>query len=185
MYTSVVLTALAGSLVASLQTDGVGWQSDYTLAREMAKTANKPLAVFIGTGGDGAALVCRDGKLSPEIQKTLLDSFICLYADVSTEAGKKLAADFGNGRGLGLVLSNRSGDLQSFSHEGDLSAADLSRWLAYGADPNLVVRTTMNNSVGRVSMYPPGTSILAPGTRYVSSNYSGGLFFGAACPGGT
>jgi hypothetical protein len=89
-----------------------------------------------------------------------------------------------------MVLSDRKGELQAFAHDGDLSSADLGRWLTYGADPNLVVRTTMSNASSRSSMYPPtaygpagnaGYMMYGTYPGYVSS---GSMFIGSSCPGG-
>jgi hypothetical protein len=47
--------------------------------------------------------------------------------------------------GLGIVISSRKGDLQAFRHEGDLSNAQLVRYLRKYADPAYVVRATHEN----------------------------------------
>jgi len=187
MYTSIVLVALSGSLVASSGQASLTWQKDYYEARKLGQTDKKPLAVFIGNGAAGQDKVCRDGKLSPEVEKMLADSYVCVYVDVSTPEGQKVASAFGNTRGLGLVLSDRTGELQAFSQEGDLSAADLSRWVKQFADPNVVVRTTMANVSTQLSMYPTNgsagiyTSNVVYGTRGFGS---GGVIYGGSCPGG-
>jgi hypothetical protein len=43
------------------------------------------------------------------------------------------------------VLSDRSGNLQAFRHEGDLTDAKLVSYLDRFSDPNLVVKTTVTN----------------------------------------
>jgi hypothetical protein len=181
MYTSVTVIALTGSLFASSGYESLAWQRDYAEARKVAQAEKKPLAVFIGSGAGGQEKVSRDGKIGPEVEKTLADSYVCLYVDASTAEGQKLAAAFGNTGGVGLVLSDRSGDVQAFSQQGDIAAADMSRVVKQFADPNVMVRTTVTNA--QLSMYPPNGSF---------GNYAGsailygsqGSYFGGVVYGG-
>jgi hypothetical protein len=188
MYTSFALVALSSTLVASSHQDGPTWQKDYVQARKIGQTEKRPLAVVIGQGADGCDKVCRDGKLSPELQKMLAQNYVCVYIDSSTPEGQKLASDFAVTTGKGLILSDRTGDLQAFHHDGDLSTADLSRWLTRFADPNVAVRTTATNST-QLSMYPPENGNLGGyGAPYMQGYYQGGgyypAYFGGGCPGG-
>jgi len=187
MCTSIVLVALTGSLVASSGYDSLTWQKDYAEARKMGQTEKKPLAVFIGNGVGGQEKVCKDGKLSPEVEKMLADSYICVYVDASTPEGQNLASAFAITKGMGLVLSDRTGEMQAFSHEGDLSATDMNRWVKQFADPGVTVRTTMSNTSSQMSMYPPNGSMgtYAGNVIYGSQGYfSGGVIYGGGCPGG-
>lgn len=154
MYTSIVLVALAGSVATSSPQEGMSWSNNYAQARKVAQEEKKPMAIFFGSGRAGYAKVCKDGQLSNALQKKLAENYVCLYVDVSTPAGQKLAEDFAVTKGQGLVLSDRTGDVQAFYHDGDLSDADLSRWLTQYADPNVVVTTTKTNTASQVSFYP-------------------------------
>jgi hypothetical protein len=185
MYTSIVL-ALTSSLVAASGYESITWQKDYSEARQIGQTEKKPLAVFIGNGAGGQEKVCRDGKLSPELEKMLADSYVCVYVDASTPEGQKMASQFANTKGLGLVLSNRAGDLQAFSHEGDLTAADMSKWVKQYADPSVVVNTTMTNATSQISMYPQSGPMGYQGNVIYGGQgyFSGGMSFGGGCPGG-
>ena len=188
MYTSVALVALTSTLVASSHQEGPTWQKDYVQARKLGQTEKKPLAVVFGQGADGCDKVCREGKLSPELQKMLAQNYVCVYIDCSTPAGQKLASDFAVTTGKGLILSDRTGELQAFYHDGDLSTTDMSRWLTQFSDPNVVVRTTTTNS-SRVSMYPPEGSNLGGYAVPYMQGYQGGGYYpayfgGGGCPGG-
>jgi len=182
MYTSLVLMALNGLLIAPLS-ETVAWHHDYSAARQTGQTHQKPLAVFIGSGAGGYDKVCRDGKLSADLQKALLDNYICVYVDSTTPAGQQLATDFAVTRGTGLIISDRTGDRQAFYHDGELSEDDLSRWVNHFANPNVVVNTTMTNVSARLSMYPAGSaySIYSNG----ANSSFGGIIYGNYCPGGT
>jgi hypothetical protein len=185
MYTSIVLLALTGSVVASTP-EALTWEENYDQARQTGMTEKKPLAVIFGSGQGGFAKVSRDGHLSQAVEKTLGDSYVCLYVDVTTEAGKKLASSFAITKGTGMVLSDRSGQVQAFYHDGDLSDADLAKWVTRFGDPSVTVRTTMtNDSSTQVSMYP--TDRLGGTTGGYSTGYYGGYapaFGGGGCPGG-
>jgi hypothetical protein len=187
MYTSAILIALTGSLVASTGNESLNWRNDYMEARKIGQSEKKPLAVFIGNGASGYEKVCRDGKISAEVEKMLEDSYVCVYVDSSTPEGQQVASAFGNTKGLGLVLSDRTGELKAFSHEGDLSAVDLGQWVKRFADPSVVVSTTMTNASTRLSAYTPSNSFgnYAGNVIYGSQGYfSSGVIYGGGCPGG-
>jgi hypothetical protein len=187
MYTSAILIALTGSLAASSGNESLNWRNDYMEARKMGQTEKKPLAVFIGNGAAGYEKVCQDGKISAEVEKILADSYICVYVDSSTPEGQQVASAFANTSGLGLVLSDRTGELKAFSHQGDLSAVDLGRWVKRFADPNVDVRTTMTNVSTQMSAYAPINSFgnYAGNITYGSQGYfSSGMIYGGGCPGG-
>jgi len=156
MYTSVILVALAGSMASSQP--GLTWQQDYVQARTVAQNEKKPLAVFVGSGAAGYDKISREGKLSADLQKQLAENYVCVYVDNSTPAGQKLAADLAI-TNVGLVLSDRTTNLQAFHHNGDLSDADLTRAVTRFADPSVVVNTTATNASTQISMYPPNGSL--------------------------
>jgi len=185
MYTSIVFVALSGSLVASSHYESLAWQKDYAQARQTGQTDKKPLAVFVGSGANGYDKVAREGNLSPEIQKAL-EGYVCVYVDANTPEGQKLAADLAITGGSGLVLSDRTGEKQAFYHDGELSSADMQRWVTQFADPNVVVNTTMTNNSAHMSMYPSSGMAGAYTTIYGSSTgYVGGsIIYGGGCPGG-
>jgi hypothetical protein len=201
MYTSVVVVALVGSVTASSPQDNLTWHKTYAHARKVAQTEKKPVAVFFGSGATGYEKVCKDSQLSAELQKMLADNYSCTYVDVSTDAGQKLAEAFAITKGCGLVLSDRTGDLQAFYHDGDLSNADLTKWVKRFADPNVSVKTTMTNTRVQTSFYPPETNDAtgaSTGYSYAPAGYSygaqpgyyhsgGPMWYGGGgggCPGG-
>jgi hypothetical protein len=155
MYTSIALT-LAG-LFAGQESGGAMWRTDYGRALEAGKKEGKPLAVFIATGQDGYNQVSRGGTLSPQAQQTLVKHYVCVYVDASQPAGRRLADAFAITKGRGLVLSNRTGELQAFHHDGDLADADLVRQLErFG---NVTGRPMADSSgTSRVSYYAPNGS---------------------------
>jgi hypothetical protein len=126
MYTSIVLAALLGPGAGATQAEPAQtptWQKDYVAARKMGREENKPLAVFVGSGAEGWAKVSQDGKLTANVQKLLADSYVCVYLDASTPAGKRLADQFSLSQGL--VVSSRDGQDQAFRHSGRMSGQDL------------------------------------------------------------
>jgi hypothetical protein len=155
MYTSAALLALAGFLAAAPSAESPSWLTDYSAARAMGRREHKPLAVFLGTGKAGWNAVCRNGELDRRTKRLLTDHYVCVYVDTSKPAGRALAADFELGDGAGIVLSDRTGQLQAFRHTGELSVERLDDYLSRFADPDLVVRTTVQNDSTRVSSYPP------------------------------
>src|SRR5262245_16150959 len=116
MYTSVSLVALSGFLLVS-PAEGPTWTRDYNAARKVGRQEQKPLAVFVGSGQAGYQKVSRTGRLTKQAQSLLAKGYVCVYVDVRTSAGKRLARDLGIKK-MGIVLSDRTGNLQAFRHEG-------------------------------------------------------------------
>jgi hypothetical protein len=169
MYTSILLVALSGLVAPMESTEAPAWLTDYSKASQIVARANKPLAVFLGDQADN---VSRDGRLSSEAKQFLADNYVCLHIDTATAQGKDLAGAFDMPGGLGIVISDRTGKIQAFRHEGNLDNSTLVTYLVRYADPQLVIRTTESNPE-RVSNYPPSE---APASGYcpTCSSCSGG-----------
>jgi hypothetical protein len=154
MYNSVFLSALLVAAGMNGTSAAPSWITAYGQARELGKKAHKPLAVVIGTGKSGWDKLSQDSKLGPEIEGLLAANYVAVYVDAEQAEGKKLAADFNMRSGLGIVISDGSGELQAFHHEGSLSSEALGRYLRRYADPSRVVTSTETNPSTTVSYYP-------------------------------
>ena len=175
MYTSVALVAMSGMLACSEIPMEPSWLNEYGKARQVGEKEKKPLAVFIGAGKSGWNKVSQDGQLGKEVKQLLAQQYVCLYINTEETAGKRLAQQFEVPDGLGLVISNREGNLQAFRHEGDFSNQDLERYLTRFADPKRVTMQTETNPSSRVSYYQP-----APVQNYVPA-YSAPMMSGRSC----
>ena len=158
MYTSLVLFAL--SVPAADET--LTWVKDYPTARRQSAENNKPIAVFLGEGGNGYNKVVQGG-LNEQTRRLLKDNYICCYVDTSTEKGRRLAEQFEMPGGQGVVLSSRDGQLQAFSHAGELTNAQLDERLQRYADRRVAVNTTETLTSGRTSFYGPEYGTTGPG----------------------
>lgn len=157
MRTSLGFLALACLLAAPLAATSaqeVTWRS-YSEGQVVGLKAGKPLAVFVGAGRAGHEQINQDGSYNGEIRKILADRYVCVYLDANRPEDQPTIRQFGIHYGTGLVLSDRTGQLQAFHHDGTLSGSDLSRQLRRFADPFLVVDTTRTAGAERVSFYPP------------------------------
>ena len=154
MNTAFVLATLT-SLVLGVSPTTPTWNGSYSQAQEEA-AGKKPLAVVFGSGQDGWTKLVR----SEESKKLLNDQFVCVYVDLSSDSGKKLARSFAITGSSGVVLSDRSGAVQAYWHNGDLADANLSRSLRKFGDPQVVVTTTERESVARISYYSPNGTII-------------------------
>ena len=94
-------------------------------------------------------------------QGLLADNYVCLYVDTEHIAGRELAASFEMG-GPGLVISDGTGEVQAFRHEGDLSNNRLLKYLQRFSDPDRVVMVTETNPAPAVSYYQPAAPVYAP-----------------------
>ena len=174
MYTSVGILALAGFLVApspSARTEPLWWR-DYYVAQEKGVLDKKPLAVFVGHGQGGHAQLTQEGQLNDRAKKVLCDSYVCVYLDAGSKSHEELIKALAVTKGKGLVISDRTGSLQAFHHDGQISEGELVRQLQHFAQSAVEIRTTVTNVQPRVSYYPSGGATSRPATY--APAFSGG-----------
>jgi hypothetical protein len=148
MYTSILVLAFSG-FVSSANPDTPAWLNDYYTAVQQGAAQKKPVAVFLASGANGWKKLGNEGSLSREAQRLLASQYVCVHVDTATLEGKRLARAFDIPGGLGIVISDRTGQLQAFSHEGDLIDAKMVRYLQRYGDPQYVVSTTETNPSGQ------------------------------------
>jgi hypothetical protein len=173
MNTAFALAALTSFVLGTSPTT-VTWNGNYSQAQEEA-AGKKPLAVVFGSGQDGWSKLVR----SEESKKLLAEQYVCVYVDTTSESGKKLANLFAINNQTGVVLSDRSGGLQAYWHNGALADSSLVRSLRKYGDPQVVVNTTEREAVTRVSFYPSVDN----GGTIINGVYSSTVIR-SSCPGG-
>ena len=109
----------------------------------------------MSSGKDGWRKIAKDGDLGKSIEKTLASNYVCVYVDTATDPGKRLASALSLDGGKGIVISDASGQLMAFFHEGDLANKDMAWYLNRFADPDRVVQATETNPPAYRSYYPP------------------------------
>jgi hypothetical protein len=183
-------TSLVAAVVTGLAATGstlVGqptWQTDYRTALTESTKQQKPVAVFINRGSDGYAQLVAGG-ISADAAKVLKQSYVCVYVDVTTDAGKKLAGSFKLNEGL--VISDKTGGMQALRHEGTVSAGDLKTYLVKYAEGTPVTQTEVRSAAA-----PVAAPVYVPYGGYqpaYGSSCPGGVcgprpIFGGSCPGG-
>lgn len=142
MYTSVLLVALSGIVPQGNIEEAPSWQRDYGIARLVGQMEVKPLAVVFGKGDAGWDKLASDGSLAKDVNRLLSQNYVCLYVNLDTDAGREMANAFAISGSRGLVISDRTGKVQAFYHDGGLSNQDLAWYLRRYADPNHVVAVT-------------------------------------------
>jgi hypothetical protein len=105
------------------------WHRDYGQALTQASTAQKPVAVFIGTGAEGWKAVCENGELSLEVRLLLAQHYVCVYVDANQSGQQSVVQSFEATRFPLLVLSTRNGTYQAYRHSGKLAHANLAQAL--------------------------------------------------------
>lgn len=141
MHAAITFVALWGAVAPQLKI-AMTWENDYRQARAAGIRDHKPLAVFVGRGAEGWKKLLSDGSLSQEARNALARHYVPVYLDQHTDVGKYMAEAFqlaGNG---GIIISDRTGGVIAFRHEGELTSTDLARHLNRFADPSFVVSTT-------------------------------------------
>src|SRR5262249_29999699 len=155
MSNSLALLALSGLLPLNTGGEKPTWLADYAVARQLGRAMQKPLVVVVGSGQEGWEKVSQEGKLGKDVNQALAGNYVCVYVDTADPHGQRLAAAFALNNGPGLVISDRTGEVQAFSHQGTLTQETLTDRLRRYADPQRVVRQTESNVIQRVSYYPP------------------------------
>ena len=170
MYTSFAMLALVGSLVmpAPSPKPDLVWMRDYKLALNEGVKEGKPLAVFVGTGFGHYGDLAQDGALNDTIKRILADSYVCVYLDANSANQATLIQAFAVTKGKGIVLSDRSGRVQAYQHDGSITVAELTNQLQYFANPAAPIQATISNTdqsyyagtagTFQQSYYPPVTS---------------------------
>ena len=178
MNTAFALAALTSFVLGTSPTTPT-WNGSYSQAQEEA-AGKKPLAVVFGSGQDGWSKLVR----SEESKKLLAEQYVCVYVDTTSESGKKLAKSFAINNETGVVLSDRSGGLQAYWHNGALADSSLVRSLRKYGDPQVVVNTTEREGVSRVSYYPSvDNGGFVSGGTIINGVYSPTVIR-SSCPGG-
>jgi hypothetical protein len=129
MYTSIMGVALAAAFAsASAPTLTPAWHHDYRQARELGEREHKPLVVVIGSGKTPWAKLSRVAEQDESINQTLLSSYVCLFVDTDTTEGQRLAKFFEMSQGL--VISDKSGEVQAFRQAGEILAGQVASALS-------------------------------------------------------
>jgi hypothetical protein len=155
MRTSILAFALTAVAPVIAQAQSPTWHTDYGTAQQNAKNLQKPLALVFGQGTNGWQQL-GGGTIPAAANATLGDSYVCLHVDTATPDGRSLAEKFEIKGSIGIVLSDRTGGLQAFWHQGVMSADALAACLSRYADPNHSVITTETNS-SPITYYPPNS----------------------------
>ena len=169
MFAHTFMITLA-SFMLSAASESPSWETDYASALRLGRKGSQPLAVFVGRGKEGWNQVSQEGELGKEVKRMLAKNYICVYLDTELQAGRQLARDFEIPKGLGLVVSDHTGGIQAFHHQGDLPNQQLVHYLGKFADPHRVVRATETNSAEPERSYPADPVAAQP--NYQPSYYS-------------
>ena len=181
-------TFAAVALSAVLSSGAVvvpAWQTDYSKAVASAAAEHKPLAVFIGKGDSGYSKLV-GGEIPTEAGQLLAKSFVCIYVDTDTAAGKSLARQFDISKGL--VISCKGGDVQALRHSGAVTPSNLTGYLAKYSDGKTIATTeTASETVFAPATLVPAASSCANGNCASSASMSAPTLSGGCangrCPG--
>jgi hypothetical protein len=160
MHTSLVLVALMGpgAAPAVAAPEAPSWQVSYEAARAAGRQRNKPLAVFLGSGPAGWEKLTEEGGLTRRSRQVLAESYVCVYVDQASPAGRKLAQAFEVSSGTGLVVSSLDGDAQAFCYRGTMSQGELDETLRKYASVGSVRQTETLSRARYASLtYPDGS----------------------------
>ena len=167
----MISTTLATvALSAVLSTGAVAlpnWQPSYSKALVAAVAEQKPIVVFIGKGDSGYSKVI-GGEMSIEAGQLLAKSYVCVYVDTDTAAGKSLAGQFELSKGV--VISCKGGDVQALRYTGIVSPSSLTGYLTKYSEAKTIATTEMASEYATI----PAGAIYGscPNGRCPTSNYS-------------
>jgi hypothetical protein len=198
--TTLAVLALAGALNTGAS-PSPGWQMDYAHAMSIASAERKPMAVFIGHGATTPARMIADGTISSDAARLLKDSYVSVFLDTETKAGKQLASQLDLSEGL--VISSPGGSHQALRHNGNVSGKALTQELTTYATAGQPQTTVSTGAVvaGPVVAAPTAPVYLTggcasgncplssqPAVRYAYPNgtpyYGSANPFGGSCPNG-
>src|SRR5262245_17439301 len=163
--TTLAVLALAGGISSGVLPSTPSWQTDYAQAMNRASAERKPMVVFIGHGADSFTKMLADGKIPDEAAKVLRDSYVCMYLDADTAAGKDLAGRFEISEGL--IISGPGGSHQAYRHNGAVTGTELTTQLtkyAGAGQPSTTV--TGGAPVVRYTVVPASGQYVYPSYNY-------------------
>jgi hypothetical protein len=131
MCTSILGVALAAAF-ASAPNLAPAWHNDYRHAREIGERENKPLVVVIGSGKSSWANLAKVGEQDESIFRLLRSNYVCLFVDTDTPEGQRLSKIFSMTQGM--VISDKSGEVQAYRQAGELPASQVAKALAAHAN---------------------------------------------------
>lgn len=150
MNTSMLSIALAAAVFTP------AWRESYSDGQQEALAQKKPLVIVFASGSNAWSKVIRDQQPSPALNQLLKDRYVCVFVDTAKADGKRLAENFAIASDVGMVISDRSGSLQAFWHQGDMPSQSVAHYLQKYADPNVVVTGTETTAAPRNSFYQGG-----------------------------
>ena len=166
----IATTFAAVALSAVLSTGAVAvptWQTDYSKAIATATAEQKPVAVFIGKGVSGYSKLV-GGEIPADAGQLLAKSYVCIYVDTDTTAGKSLAGQFDISKGL--VISCKGGNVQALRYTGAVSPTSLTGYLAKYSEAKTIATT---ENAGEYVAVPAGAIYgNCPNGRCPTSSYS-------------
>jgi hypothetical protein len=179
--TTLSVLALAAALNAS-PSPATGMHTDYAQALTIASAERKPMAVLIGHGGDKVKQMLADGTIPTESARLLRESYVFVYLDTETGAGKELAGRFQIPEGL--VISSPGGSVQALRHNGAIAGTDLTRQLGQFASAGQPV-ATVSSGIGAAPVATGYTIVTGgcPNGNCPLTTYSY-PFGGSSCPNG-
>jgi hypothetical protein len=133
-FAAVALSAVLGTGAVAQPT----WQTDYSKAIAAAAAEQKPVAVFIGHGTAGYKKLV-GGEISTEAGTLLAKSYVCMYVNTDTPAGKTLASRFDMNQGV--ILSCKGGSVQALRYGGTVSPTNLTTYLSKYSDAKTIATT--------------------------------------------
>ena len=152
----MISTSLAAVVVGLTAVGTVPhWQTDYRTALARVSAEHKPVAVFIAAGAGGYAKLVSEGHLGADATGLLSQQYVALHVDTTTDAGRQTAQSFGMTEGV--VISDRTGGVQAYRHEGAITQAELTSSLRVYAS-TVVIAQPAPVSVPvttSTSFYPP------------------------------
>jgi hypothetical protein len=161
MLPAVLIAAVSIGGDPNIPGPSINWDRPYSPTRLAAIEAKRPLAIFVSSGIDGWKKVIREGRLNSETIKVLVRHYETVYVNQDTDDGRRVAEALELSGKTGLVIGDRTGELQAFRHVGDLANAEIVRHLSRYADQNHVVSTTESTApkpVFRTISYPESYS---------------------------
>lgn len=178
MLTATLALVLTGGFSPGVNVAIPNLHSDYAQARAAAQTSSKPMAVFIGHGSDAIGRMLAAGTITPDAAQLLRDSYVSLYLNTDTEAGKELASRFAMTEGL--VISSPGGSVQAYRHSGTFSSEELTRQLTVYSTAGQPTRTVIAGAAA-----PSVSPVFVGGMVYPAGYTTGGVIISGGCANGS
>jgi len=123
---TIVWSAVLVLLARENLTETIAWHTDYGKSLKVAERHDRPLFIVFDSGETKSEHTSGTGSfLSDSVEKALVADYVRMFVDTDTDEGLLLAVKFGVVEFPRIVIIDRSGEWQVYTHSWIYTSEDI------------------------------------------------------------